>query len=108
GMSCMTVSSDSARLHLFPTRRPSDLPAVPLPLQRSEEETAEGEGDEAVTIDGTVAGVGTPSTATVEGVRRMALTERELQVLRGIDRKSTRLNSSHVKTSYAVSSLKKK
>jgi DNA-binding NarL/FixJ family response regulator len=74
-------------------------PAVPLPLQRSEaEEAADGpdtdegaEPDESVAaangremLDGAVAGVGTPGTATVEGVRRLALTERELQVLRGM------------------------
>jgi DNA-binding CsgD family transcriptional regulator len=74
--------------------------AMPLPLQRSEAgegeegeepgdgtESEEGDqteaGDEAVALDATVA-VGSPGTATVEGVRRLALTERELQVLRGM------------------------
>ena len=66
-----------------PARPAEESPAVPLPLQRSETEEA-AEGEEAVTIDGTVTGVGTPGTATVEGVRRLALTERELQVLRGM------------------------
>ena len=60
--------------------------SVPLPLQRSE--TAEAEEtattDESVPIEGGVSGAGTPVTATVEGVRRLALTERELQVLRGM------------------------
>ena len=81
------------------------VPAMPLPLQRSEGEEAEGADSdgspvgEAVaagggrelpagggrdTLDGAVAGVATPGTATVEGVRRLALTERELQVLRGM------------------------
>jgi DNA-binding NarL/FixJ family response regulator len=72
--------------------RPAEDAPVPLPLQRSEAEEAadgteteeNGEGDEAVAIDGSVAGNGTPGTATVEGVRRLALTERELQVLRGM------------------------
>src|SRR5690606_41023093 len=36
------------------------------------------------------------------------LSKRDLQSLRVQDRKSTRLNSSHVKISYAVSCLKKK
>jgi Response regulator containing a CheY-like receiver domain and an HTH DNA-binding domain len=68
-----------------PVRPAEESPAVPLPLQRSDaEEPAEGEGEEPVTIDGAVTGVGTPGTATVEGVRRLALTERELQVLRGM------------------------
>jgi DNA-binding NarL/FixJ family response regulator len=80
--------------------------AVPLPLQRSEaEEAAEGadtdEGNEADVpvangremssggsgremLDGAAPGAATPGTATVEGIRRLALTERELQVLRGM------------------------
>jgi DNA-binding NarL/FixJ family response regulator len=87
-------------------RSPEDLAAaVPLPLQRSEaEEAAEGadtdEGNEADVpvangrempggsgremLDGAAPGVATPGTATVEGIRRLALTERELQVLRGM------------------------
>ena len=67
-----------------PVRPAEETVAVPLPLQRSDtEEPADGEGA-AVAIDGAVTGVGTPGTATVEGVRRLALTERELQVLRGM------------------------
>jgi DNA-binding NarL/FixJ family response regulator len=79
--------------------RPTDESAAVLPLQRSEaEEAADGsdtdegaEADESVQsangremLEGAVAPVGAPSTATVEGVRRLALTERELQVLRGM------------------------
>jgi DNA-binding CsgD family transcriptional regulator len=80
-------------------------PAVPLPLQRHEAEEAEeaqgtdgadgpegaGRGEswggagaaaeEAVPLE---VGLGAQGTATVEGVRRLALTERELQVLRGM------------------------
>jgi len=73
------------------------VPGHPLPLQRHEAEEAEEaegaepaeaadaaentEGDEAVPIE---VPLGTQGTATVEGVRRLALTERELQVLRGM------------------------
>ena len=72
--------------------RPRPAEDAPVPLQRSEAEEAadgteadeNGESDESVPIDGSVAGGGTPGTATVEGVRRLALTERELQVLRGM------------------------
>jgi DNA-binding NarL/FixJ family response regulator len=63
--------------------------AVPLPLQRSEpedsEEAAEGGAEpEPVGMEGGGATLGSPGTATVDGVRRLALTERELQVLRGM------------------------
>ena len=69
-----------------------ELPAahgVPLPLQRSEPEdseaAAEGAADaDPVAIDGGGATLGSSGTATVDGVRRLALTERELQVLRGM------------------------
>jgi DNA-binding NarL/FixJ family response regulator len=69
----------------------------PLPLQRHEaEEAEEGEaGEPAEAAEGTENAesgesvpievpVGAQGTATVEGVRRLALTERELQVLRGM------------------------
>lgn len=80
-------------------------PAVPLPLQRQEEEEAEAEAEGAGTPEGAgyprgenppgfggqaqepvqlEVALGTQGTATVEGVRRLALTERELQVLRGM------------------------
>src|SRR5438067_526268 len=42
------------------------------------------------------------------GPVRVDLAEARLEVLRREDRKSTRLNSSHVSTSYAVFCLKKK
>ncbi len=59
--------------------------SVPLPLQRSEAEGAEATAtDDTVPLEGGVPTGGSPATATVEGVRRLALTERELQVLRGM------------------------
>jgi DNA-binding NarL/FixJ family response regulator len=63
--------------------------AVPLPLQRSEseesEEAAEGAADpDPVAMEGGGSSLGNSGTATVDGVRRAALTERELQVLRGM------------------------
>ncbi len=63
--------------------------AVPLPLQRSEPEDAEeapegAPGADPVAMDSGGATLGSPGTATVDGVRRLALTERELQVLRGM------------------------
>jgi DNA-binding NarL/FixJ family response regulator len=91
-----------------PRRLEAGSAAVGLPLQRHEAEEAEeadagdggepvesaeatettaatdgADGEDAVSLEG-VAAVGAPGTATVEGVRRLALTERELQVLRGM------------------------
>jgi DNA-binding NarL/FixJ family response regulator len=65
--------------------------AVPLPSQRSEPEDAE-EADaaesaadpDAAAIEGGLTSPSPNGTATVDGVRRLALTERELQVLRGM------------------------
>src|SRR3712207_6878678 len=53
--------------------------------------------------DGSVEGLDLDGLDPV-GVDRMAMHERE----RGLDRKSTRLNSSHANISYAVFCLKKK
>src|SRR5690606_41747440 len=84
-------SGDPRDLHSFPTRRSSDLDAVrvagarrighgvALPDEAEADETAEDMARRGVLI--------------------------EVQML---DRKSTRLNSSHVKISYAVFCLKKK
>src|SRR3989442_11946274 len=47
------------------------------------------------------------SRRPADAVRRYALTE-DGGATRGVDRKSTRLNSSHVRISYAVFCLKKK
>src|SRR5690606_41829653 len=95
-------------LHSFPTRRSSDLSglgaAAPL---RSPAVSRALEG-----ISKPAAGAGTPSAL------RQCPTARSHRTLRGSlerqrrtrcsDRKSTRLNSSHVKISYAVFCLKKK
>src|SRR5690349_24084996 len=82
GVSCFcSLSGDHRELHSFPTRRSSDLP-------RLGPQVAEWLG-----------GVGAAELADrlIGGI-----TYNEL------DRKSTRLNSSHVETSYAVFCLKKK
>jgi DNA-binding NarL/FixJ family response regulator len=67
---------------------------VPLPSQRSEPEDAGASADgasadggpdaEPAAFEGGGAPLAGPGTATVDGVRRLALTERELQVLRGM------------------------
>src|SRR5690606_40060913 len=99
---------DHPDLHSFPTRRSSDLP----------EDVMRGYGpeglpDNAVMFCGTLAARG--------GIRPASRFEFEIEdpvlgrriahgydVVELPDRKSTRLNSSHVKISYAVFCLKKK
>src|SRR5690606_42028541 len=88
------VSRDHRDLHPFPTRRSSDL-ARCLP--------ARGRGQDAAHL--------APSDEHVVGpleFRRDARRGAQRLLQRRRDRKSTRLNSSHVKTSYAVFCLKKK
>src|SRR5699024_11681708 len=85
-------------LHSFPTRRSSDLPqgGAPLPAARH------GRRDhhrERPGLRGDRRGLGAAGAAAHDPVLR----ERAPQ-----DRKSTRLNSSHVSISYAVFCLKKK
>src|SRR5690606_41601009 len=85
----------------LPTRRSSDLPARP------DTETA------GVEVAGRRIDFARRE-AKLPGGRTVQLTEREAEVLaflaanRTRDRKSTRLNSSHVKSSYAVFCSKKK
>src|SRR5690606_42008265 len=89
---------DRRALHSFPTRRSSDLsPFKALPLEffrRHEPKLA---------IDGMIAEIGKEGDADE---RKNETTEFSFFMV--LDRKSTRLNSSHVKISYAVFCLKKK
>src|SRR5437773_5403014 len=77
-------SGDPRDLHSFPTRRSSDLNGHGLLL----------------VVDKF------PSANTLEVTRGVETALAELR--RGLDRKSTRLNSSHITISYAVFCLKKK
>src|SRR5690606_39615251 len=84
-------------LHSFPTRRSSDLPisSVWMPASTSSPRPRAPIMDATTTIDSAIIVVWfTPAMM--------------LGRARGKDRKSTRLNSSHVKISYAVFCLKKK
>jgi DNA-binding NarL/FixJ family response regulator len=58
------------------------IPGQPVPLQRSESEEGEPGAEEELARGLPTSGNG--ATATVGGLRRLALTERELQVLRGM------------------------
>src|SRR5699024_12798964 len=79
-------SRDHRDLHSFPTRRSSDL--LYGNLQAAEQ-------DRAIS----------PAAA---GTRKIVLATAIAETSLTIDRKSTRLNSSHVSISYAVFCLKKK
>src|SRR5690606_41305536 len=96
------------KLQSFPTRRSSDLETHPVPRQLLDDETAQGGTDHR--RDG-------PDAA--EGALHPWAFPQRVQVAdhggghghdraAAQDRKSTRLNSSHVKMSYAVFCLKKK
>src|SRR5690606_41464165 len=102
----ITLSSYSSSrlplyLHSFPTRRSSDLLNTEeiLPMFRLIVESAFGLREVAGAALGTV---------IVQGVRRGMFSNEAGLGSAPKDRKSTRLNSSHVKISYAVFCLKKK
>src|SRR5207253_10933488 len=92
-------------LHSFPTRRSSDLLAGRLDLRGLPIVTIDGENardfDDAVLVE--PAGQGFRLTVAVADVAHYVPAGSP-----GLDRKSTRLNSSHVAISYAVFCLKKK
>src|SRR5438874_9861525 len=81
-------------LHSFPTRRSSDLERQ----DRDRQEQA---------VDEHEVGVG-DQVGRVLGARCVEVLEEPAHVRVAQDRKSTRLNSSHVEISYAVFCLKKK
>src|SRR5688572_31623447 len=91
----VSSSGDHRDLHSFPTRRSSDL-NVGLDGRR----------------DRHGGGVGAAAAERGDVAFRVhalkARHDRDLAVLHGADRKSTRLNSSHSQISYAVFCLKKK
>src|SRR5690606_41290105 len=92
-------SGDHRALHSFPTRRSSDLFVLGLLIAG---------GVFHQTLTGAIA-----TSAVASVVLGLALQETLGNFFAGIalqaeDRKSTRLNSSHVKISYAVFCLKKK
>src|SRR5690606_42013096 len=99
---------DPCDVHSFPTRRSSDLRAVwdrvravPSPsAARAVEQSLRDARERWTDADGVL-----DETAWSEWVRAVLANEWNASER---DRKSTRLNSSHVKISYAVFCLKKK
>src|SRR5690606_41826666 len=101
-----SASRHPRTLHSFPTRRSSDLAHRLHPAPRQRGHDVQGEADE---------GHAQPAVHDEVGVNGLEPAVREHGVEGGSlppcgaeDRKSTRLNSSHVKISYAVFCLKKK
>src|SRR5690606_42088682 len=92
----------------FPTRRSSDLTSaitgesIPVEVELGDAVSAGAINSAgALEVETTAAGTDNSLTTIVELVE-------QAQAEKGEDRKSTRLNSSHVKISYAVFCLKKK
>src|SRR5690606_41268217 len=102
---CLYV--DRRHLHSFPTRRSSDLP-----VELAHALVADAGDDLGGGVQpghpplGGAQVVALDDVADHELVQRPGLLDEVLDGL--LDRKSTRLNSSHVKISYAVFCLKKK
>src|SRR5207302_11357087 len=100
--SCCPYFSDSVRdhrhLHSFPTRRSSDLIASTIVLPVTKTDSALTPSDRRCSR---ARSVGAKCNEATTAVNRRLISS-------GKDRKSTRLNSSHVKISYAVFCLKKK
>src|SRR5690606_41275469 len=100
-------SGERPDLHSFPTRRSSDLverlasesePLDVVTLAEFLERAGDIEDAGGLTYLAELA----EKTPGAANIRAYAEIVRERSILRQLDRKSTRLNSSHVKISYAV------
>src|SRR5204862_7588037 len=96
-----SLSATPRDLHSFPTRRSSDL-TVDLAPGKNLHHTAVDQRSGA--LKAIMQGAGQPA----EAVRQTARVDGFEPAAQHQDRKSTRLNSSHVEISYAVFCLKKK
>src|SRR5690606_41987057 len=104
-LSCLLYPTAPPRvLHSFPTRRSSDLSGLSSQLQQSLLGAPLRLGDDRDLVDDVDRGsqIEVDSDVKVGGHGQAGDPDRI------VDRKSTRLNSSHVKISYAVFCLKKK
>src|SRR5207302_11106590 len=95
-----TAPAPPPDLRSLPTRRSSDLGSEPGPA-------CYGRGGSEATVTDADVVLGRIDPATFSG-GRMPLDVSAARTAVAGDRKSTRLNSSHVKSSYAVFCLKKK
>src|SRR5207253_5947943 len=95
-------------LHSFPTRRSSDLIAERLPHVGAVEAQL-GQAHHAIDVQpGIVSADGVQGAANLLPRNGRRTAEFQKEPADSLDRKSTRLNSSHVAISYAVFCLKKK
>src|SRR5207302_10926404 len=102
-----TYSARHRYVHSFPTRRSSDLrPAVFVHANPAKHRDLHGRDDLAHVL--LTVGAGAMDLYDAKDRIAVALVESVFRRARYRDRKSTRLNSSHVKISYAVFCLKKK
>src|SRR5690606_41039766 len=93
-------------LHSFPTRRSSDLPGTGRPHHRRDRGSGQLRHSR---VGGDGGGTKTALRGRHPGPQLHPRTPRSREQRGAVtDRKSTRLNSSHVKISYAVFCLKKK
>src|SRR5436305_7046817 len=90
-------------LHSFPTRRSSDLMGYENFIQVDAPINPGNSGGPLVDVQGNVIGINTAIASRSGGFQGIGFAIPSNQ-----DRKSTRLNSSHVRISYAVFCLKKK
>src|SRR5690606_39551302 len=98
---------DLRDLHSFPTRRSSDLNGEPIGNVAFLTDITDQKEIESERIRLAVEAERARAAAAHEDVHLQDAIK-ELEAAREKDRKSTRLNSSHVKISYAVFCLKKK
>src|SRR5690606_40671733 len=102
------LHSAPRHLHSFPTRRSSDLEPAPMPSSNAVVMPIRGITATSPMLPSgywPTAGAPVKPLKKTKSGRRYALGVGNRTLL---DRKSTRLNSSHVKISYAVFCLKKK
>src|SRR5699024_12239584 len=102
------VSADTAALHSFPTRRASDLQSA-MRLQTASRSSGEGHfGRMKASLPYPVQLCASKQADKRIHYRKLHFKKfRNANSISNIDRKSTRLNSSHVSISYAVFCLKK-
>src|SRR5690606_40826468 len=99
----LQCSPNHRHLHSFPTRRSSDLPPPPARVEVRDNKI---EIREKIQFDHAKATIKEESHDLLNEI--VDVIKKNPHIKKISDRKSTRLNSSHVKISYAVFCLKKK
>src|SRR5690606_40555034 len=106
--SLRTPHSPRRNPHSFPTRRSSDLPALHAVVEKTRRMSGRGGGEDGGGAAGEEEAKHGRVLVTIgRHFRDGCHMRRVYDSYASLDRKSTRLNSSHVKISYAVFCLKK-